>query len=234
MLWQESYIRSSKVKIMYQYLHKYLVLHQKLSLPEIGTFSIESVASQVDKINGLIYAPTPSIRFTQGPPFQPDRGFYQFLAQEMNIDEVTSIRRFHNYLYEINSNLEYPKGSTIPGIGHLQKVNYGYIVFTPEKNLQDLVPPVKMESDPIPSYSSQSFQEDTMLPDPINDIPVNNTIEDTSNPIDEDTPQKSIIEIVQEEYDKNNQPYKQDYWWVYAILFVLLGIGGLYYYYNYI
>jgi|694.fasta_scaffold61838_2 hypothetical protein len=218
---------------MYQYLHKYLVLHQKLSLPEIGTFSIESVASQVDKINGLIYAPTPSIRFTQGPPFQPDRGFYQFLAQEMNIDEVTSIRRFHNYLYEINANLEYPKGSTIQGIGHLQKVNYGYIVFTPEKNLQDLVPPVKMESEPTASETSYSFQEDAALSDHINDISVNNSIEDNTNHIEEDTPQKSIIEIVQEEYEMNNIIEHKDYWWVYALIFIIIGIGGLYYYYNY-
>lgn len=220
---------------MYQYLHKYLVLHQKLSLPEIGTFSIESVASQVDKINGLIYAPTPSIRFTQGPPFQPDRGFYQFLAQEMNVDEVTSIRRFHNYLYEINANLEYPKGSTIPGIGHLQKVNYGYIVFTPEKNLQDLVPPVKMESEPLPTSSyTYSFQELPTQKEDLNEVtPVNKVLEDVKNPVVEDFPQKSIIEIVQEESEKNNSIQKKDYWWVYALLFILLGIGGLYYYYNY-
>jgi hypothetical protein len=90
-----------------------------------------------------------------------------------------------------------------------------------------------MESDPIASESSYSFQEDTALSDHINDIPVNNSIEDNTKPIEEDTPQKSIIEIVQEEYEKNDQIYKKDYWWVYALLFVLIGIGGLYYYYNY-
>ncbi len=210
---------------MYQYLHKYLVLHQKLSLPEIGTFTIESVASQVDKINGLIYAPTPSIRFTQGPPFQPDRGFYQFLSQEMNVDEVTSIRRFHNYLYEINANLEYPKGSSIPGIGHLQKVNYGFIVFTPEKNLQDLVPPVKMDTDPLPSNFSSSIEIPTFFDEPkeeyLADIP--------------EIPQKSIIDIVQEEEEEvNDYDLPKDNWGIFALIFIVLGIAGLYYYYNYL
>jgi hypothetical protein len=194
---------------MNQYLHKYLILNQKLSIPDVGNLVIETNGAQLDIHNELLFAPASSIRFKQEPTTTADKFFYDFLAQEMGTDVVVAIRSFHDYLYKIKSTLNTPQGAQLPGIGLLRKEDNGYILFTPEKNLQELMPQVKLNA---------AFK----LPQKF--VPV--------------VPEEEERELTEKEEEdirellgQDSLEGKADYWWVYAIILLLIGVGALLFYY---
>jgi len=192
---------------MNQYLHKYLVLNKKLSIPDVGNLVIESNGAQLDSVNGLLYAPSPIILFKQDAA-KADKFFFDFLAQEMGTDEVVAIRSFHDYLYKIKSTLNTTEGSLIPGIGRLKKEENGYILFSPEKNLQELLPQVKIGvTYPIAKKQATiDYDKDHEL---------------TSQEEDD------IRELIGKESEEEGV----DNWWVYALVLLLIGVGALLFYY---
>lgn len=192
---------------MNQYLHKYLVLNKKLSIPDVGNLIIESNGAQLDSVNGILYAPSPIILFKQDAA-KADKFFFDFLAQEMGTDEVVAIRSFHDYLYKIKSSLNTSQGSNIPGIGRLKKEENGYILFSPEKNLQELLPQIKIGANyPIAKkLAAIDFDQDHEL---------------TAQEEDD------IKEIMGQETEEQ----RADNWWVYALILLLIGVGALLFYY---
>jgi len=196
---------------MNQYLHKYLVLNQKLSIPDVGNLIIEPNGAQLDVNNGLLFAPAPALHFKQESTAIADKFFYDFLAQEMGVDEVVAIRSFHDYLYTLKSALNTPQGAHLSGIGQLRKENNGYILFSPEKNLNELMPQVKLS----PAYQLPQ-KEVAPLPDD----------DDAHRELTEQE-EEDIRELLGQE----SQEGKADYWWVYAIILLLIGVGALLFYY---
>ena len=192
---------------MNQYLHKYLVLNKKLSIPDIGNLVIESNGAQLDSVNALLYAPSPTILFKQDIA-KADKFFFDFLAQEMGIDEVVAIRSFHDYLYKIKSTLNTPQGSIIPGIGRLKKEDNGYILFSPEKNLQELLPQVKLGATYPIAKKETPFDYDK---------------EHELSAQEED----DIRELMGQETEEEGA----DNWWIYALILLLIGVGALLFYY---
>lgn len=192
---------------MNQYLHKYLVLNKKLSIPDVGNLIIESNGAQLDSVNGLLYAPSQIILFKQDAA-KADKFFFDFLAQEIGTDEVVAIRSFHDYLYKIKSTLNTPQGSVIPGIGRLKKEENGYILFTPEKNLQELLPQLKIESThPIAKKAAV----------------IDYDLDHELSAQEED----DIREIMGQETEEQSA----DNWWIYALILLLVGVGALLFYY---
>lgn len=63
---------------MYLYLHKYLVLNKRLSIPDLGNFVIESNSAKLDNTNGFLFAPAPAIKFKQEQTPASDK-FYLIL-----------------------------------------------------------------------------------------------------------------------------------------------------------
>lgn len=194
---------------MYQYLHKYLVLNQKLSIPDVGNLTIETNGAQLDLNNGLLFAPAPSIQFKQEQTSFADKYFFDFLAQEMGVDEVVAIRSFHDYLYKIKATINTPQGSDLPGIGHLRKEENGYILFTPEKNLLELMPQVKL--------STPGFQ-------------ISKKIEEYTSEDDRELTEQEQ-EDIRELLGQDSQETGADNWWVYALILFLIGVGALLFYY---
>ncbi len=129
---------------MYQYLHKYLVLNHRLSIPDVGNFVIEPNTAKLDNANGFLFAPAPAIRFKQEQTPPSDKFLFDFISEELGVDQMTAIKQFHDYVYKIKTSLTTPQGAIIPGIGAMRKEENGYILFTPEKNLLDLLPQVKV------------------------------------------------------------------------------------------
>ena len=195
---------------MHQYLHKYLVLNQKLSLPDIGNLIIEPNIAQLDVNNGLLFAPVPSIHFKQDFTTVADKYFYDFLAEEMGLDEMTAIKNFHDYLNKIKAALITPVGANIPGIGNLRKEQNEFIRFTAEKNLYDLMPQVKVEN--------------------AQQLLVNNEVVETDD--DDRILTNQEEQEIRELLGQETQDGQTDYWWVYAVILLLIGVGALLFYYG--
>ncbi len=194
---------------MYLYLHKYLVLNKKLSIPDLGNFVIESNPAKLDNTNGFLFAPAPAIKFKQEQTPASDKFLFDFISDEMGVDQMTAIKLFHDYVYKIKTSLTSPEGANIAGVGTLRKEDNGYILFTPEKNLLDLMPQVKVSEG---------------LAHIKNDVEKNNLDEERNFTQQEE-------EDIRELLGKDSQNVSDDNWWVYAIILFMIAIGALLFYY---
>lgn len=176
---------------MDQHLYKYLVLNRKLSIPQLGSFSIRQESAHIDG-DGVLYPPKPVLHFTEEVIPPPDKTFYHFLSEEMGVDELAAIKQFHDYEYQIRQDLEHSKKVTMTGIGNLNRENGGAIVFEPAHDLSVLLPPLQLDKN---GFSS--------------------------------TP--AIMEETGEE--ETGETANRDFWWFYAIILLILGLGALAYYY---
>lgn len=194
---------------MYQYLHKYLVLNHRLSIPDIGNFVIEQNTAKLDSANGFLFAPAPAIRFKQEPTPPSDKFLFDFISEEMGVDQMTAIKQFHDYVYKIKTSLTTPQGAVIPGIGMMRKEENGYILFTPEKNLLDILPQVKVNE------SIEMVKKDV--------VKIDHDADRTLTEQEE--------EDIRELLGQDTQIQSSDNWWVYAVILLMIGLGALLFYY---
>jgi hypothetical protein len=194
---------------MHQYLHKYLVINQKLGIPDVGNFLIQSTPAKLDASTGLLFGPTPLIQFKQEQTAPADKVFFDFLAEEMGVDEVVAIRRFHDYLYQLKSTITAPQGGRIPGIGSLRKEESGLILFSPEKAAHELIPQVKSNTAIQAPKASKKH------------IPEEYERELTAQEEDD------IRELLGQDVAEASA----DNWWIYAVILLLIGVGAVLFYY---
>lgn len=194
---------------MYQYLHKYLVLNHRLSIPDIGNFVIEQNSAKLDSANGFLFAPAQAIRFKQEPTPPSDKFLFDFISEEMGVDQITAIKQFHDYVYKIKTSLTTPQGAVIPGIGMMRKEENGYILFTPEKNLLEILPQVKV-NDSIEMAKKEVVK--------INHDADRNLTEQEE-------------EDIRELLGQDTQIQSSDNWWIYAVILLMIGLGALLFYY---
>lgn len=193
---------------MHQYLYKYLVLHKKLCIPDLGYFLVQMVPAKIDVANDLLFAPHPQIIFQAESSPAADKVFFDFLAKEMGVDLVVAIRQFHDFLYQLRNKLTSPEGAFISGIGLIRKEASGHVLFSAEKNLHEWLPTLQVD-DTISVLKKElpvSYDEDKEL-----------TAEE--------------FEDIRELLGQEDQADRSDNWWVYAIILLLIGVGALLFYY---
>jgi len=134
---------------MDQHLYKYLVLHKQLCIPQLGSFVIKSSNARYENGSEFLQAPKPILYFTDETSATSEKFFFDFLANEMNVDEVTAIKLFHDFSYRFRNDLVEKGSVELKGVGTLTKKEDNKIVFQPTHNLSDLLPPVK-QSETLP------------------------------------------------------------------------------------
>jgi len=185
---------------MYSAIKKFLVLHHHLSLPGIGNFSVEKNAARIDIANRVIDPPFEQIKFSS-EKLRPEKLFYNFLAYELNVDEVQAVRRFTDFASQLQSNIQQNKHVVLKGIGEL-KQSSGEIVFEP---------------DIIPEYLPVLTAERIIRKNATHLIKVG----------EEERTSHEMQTVLQEK----EQIILEDRWWIPALVFALLGVAGIAYYY---
>jgi hypothetical protein len=192
---------------MYQEIYKYFVLNRKISIPGIGNFSLNIDSAKLDFVTGVLHAPHPKVAFEKGQP-AIDRQFFQYLSKALNVDEKQAVQSFQVFSQSIKENIESNNPVELPGIGKLQK---GYseddILFTEEIN---------------------------NTTGHLNDIRLNTATDSKANLVELYKTGDSLIITEETEDDRLEMIIKEkdeDYWWVYALILALMGVGALLYYY---
>ena len=170
---------------MDQSLYKFLVLNGHLCIPQLGSFIIKQIPAHSDAALGLLYPPKPVISFTEGEIPMSEKLFFDFLSNELGVDEVSAIKQFHEFADHFRNELEENKSVTLKGVGRITRKDEGALHFEPATDLSNLLPP----------------------------LPVNESV------------------LYAEAQNETAQSSKPDYWWFYAIILLILGIGALAYYY---
>ena len=192
---------------MYQELYKYFVLNKKVSISGIGNFSINTTSAKLDFVAGVLHAPHPKVGFVQGE-IGVDKNLFQYLSRELKIDEKQAVQDFQAFGLNIKENLENNKPVQLPGIGKLQRgYNNTEILFT---------------------------DQEAVSPNFLNDIKLNSATDSKANLVELYKTGDNLILTEETEDDRLEMIIKEkgeDYWWVYALILALMGIGALLYYY---
>ncbi len=208
MFWEELYIRSVKLTLMYQLFYKYLILNQRVSVPGLGNFYVDKSPAHLDFIHKRITPPESTIGFKDDAVIL-DKPFIEYLKKELKLQDVDVLKTIQDFSHRIRQGAE-AGGISLPGIGKLQSGYEGNLLFLPEKKQEqsfkaiDLQNPIYTHAKLIDiyDYSGESVRmiEQVYIPKP---------------------GEKEIYHHGQ----------KEDYWWVYAIILAIMGMAALFYYY---
>lgn len=127
---------------MFQILHKYLVLHHQLVLPQVGLFYVEKEPAAYQESDGLLSAPRSLIHFTQKHQAATEKYFFEFLIRETGLEEPAAIHDFLEFANGLRAELKEQKKAIWIGVGTLFLENNDEIRFERATDLQDLLPPV--------------------------------------------------------------------------------------------
>jgi hypothetical protein len=129
--------------MLQQLLHKYLVLNGQLGIPDIGNFKLRRVPAYIDATGAYLQPPTTIIEFEQ-QTVAADKQFFQFLSQEIEVDEVAAIGQFNDWTKALKEKLAETASANVPLIGSLHKTPEGSLAFDPlpiETNFQPIAIP---------------------------------------------------------------------------------------------
>lgn len=192
---------------MYPFLYKYFLVNKKVGIPGLGSFSLQEIPASLDFVKGLLRAPQSKIVFTKSNADTVDKSLFIYLGREMQVEEWQVARKFQEFTAAIKSNLDNNKAVELPGIGKLQKGYDDELMFIADTDAT-LVPAA--------------------------DIKLNNTNDSRANLVELYSTGENLILTEETEEDKLEMIIKhkeEDYWWVYALILALMGVGALLYYY---
>ncbi len=217
---------------MQQHLHKFLVLYRKLSIPELGSFTIDNEPARADASNALLFPPRPVIHFGEESIPMSDKLFFEFLSEQMGIDEETAAKEFHDFSHKLTTDISEHNQALFHGVGRIIKGSDGNLFFTPESNLLELLPPIQLDEifRTIHKKAINVILPRKLKPEPESELRI----------IPEPTPEPTLVltpqpipekETIVEEYEEETETLRPDRWWVYAIILLVAGTValGLYY-----
>ncbi|MDB5209485.1 MAG: hypothetical protein JWQ30_312 [Sediminibacterium sp.] len=129
---------------MDQHLYKYLVLYKHLCIPQLGSFVIQPQNSRYDESTGLLHGPSSAMVFTDAQVVVSEKIFFDFLANEMGVDDLTAIKLFHDFSYQFRNDLQEKGSVELTEVGRLTKEE-DTIVFHPSHSVSELIPGVRLE-----------------------------------------------------------------------------------------
>ena len=125
---------------MHQYIHKYFALNKTVTLPGIGSFTVDAQNAKLDFIEKISYPPKYSISYN--PYDKTDDAFYSFLSKETGASDIKE--RFNHFTQQLKEQLDNHHTVTLNGIGTLTKNGKGYS-FVADNSVQKYFPPVAAE-----------------------------------------------------------------------------------------
>lgn len=193
--------------MLYELFYKYLILNGTASMPGIGTFGVEQVPATMDFENKKLNPPSQNICLQSNEIATDTYSFYNFLASELNINESEAARRFQDFCHDIQKQVNNSGSVLLPGVGKLTKNASGFYAMQSENDTKQVLP----------------------------DLWITKTQAATTGLLDVySTEQPSIIKNskIESEVDKlATVAESEDYWWVFAIIIAIMGLGALLYYY---
>lgn len=155
---------------MQQLLYKYLILHNRLNIPSLGSFSVSYSPAQYNAQDGTLLPKQPVLHFKDGPPATADTGLLPFLAAELKISSSVAANELLNFSLQLMSELVEHKRAHLKGLGTLTKDASGVLHFEQDRAAAQLQPAVATRevssraSNPVPPPSAPVFQQPAPMP----------------------------------------------------------------------
>jgi hypothetical protein len=147
---------------MDQYLYKYLVLHKHLCIPQLGSFTVQRENARYEEASGLLHAPVETIAFSDGVIPVSEKLFFDFLANEMGVDDVSAIKQFHDFSYSFRSRFIENGSVELKGVGTLEKNENGNTQFIAVPRFTDLLPSLNQDGSIAGLQNETKVEEETI------------------------------------------------------------------------
>lgn len=115
--------------MMFSELYQYLLQHKEISVPGIGTFLLERNPAKADFPNKKILPPSFTIAMQPGGQL-PGKGFFKWLAGNMNVSDREAIFRFNDFAFDLKKQLGEGTEVNWNQVGTLSKAPGGDVRFT--------------------------------------------------------------------------------------------------------
>jgi len=155
---------------MQQLLYKYLILHNRLNIPSLGSFSVSYSPAQYNAQDGTLLPKQPVLHFKDGPPATADTGLLPFLAAELKISSSVAANELLNFSLQLMSELVEHKRAHLKGLGTLTKDSSGVLHFHQEQSSAQLQPAVATREVssrapvPVPPPAAPVYQQPAPMP----------------------------------------------------------------------
>lgn len=90
---------------MFQILHQYLIQHNSLSLPGLGTLVLQKIPAISNFSDHVIEPPMQKIIFDDMHD-APDKDLFQYIATRLKLEEWEAIKKVNDFSYELKSRLK--------------------------------------------------------------------------------------------------------------------------------
>ena len=130
--------------MMYDKLYQYLIQHNELPIPGIGTFLVERNSAQIDFPNRKINPPSYNIALQSGS-YVPVKSFFLWLGQSLGISDREAIFRFNDFAFDMKKQISDGAVINWNGVGTLNKGLGGDVRFTTTTSALSLLAPITAE-----------------------------------------------------------------------------------------
>jgi len=129
---------------MHNLLHSYLLQYKRLSIPGVGSFTVEHIPARLDFPNKTLHPPLPVIRFNTDTA-AADKQLFKYLSGQFNLNETEAIRHFNDFAFDFKNDITNNGEAVLPGIGKISKAFTNAYTFQPEASLHGYFPDLKVE-----------------------------------------------------------------------------------------
>ena len=151
---------------MQHLLYKYLILHNRLNIPSLGSFTVSYSPAQYNAQDGTLLPKQPVLHFKDGPPAVADTALLPFLAAELKISTSAAANELLNFSLQLMTEMVEHKRAHLKGMGMLTKDSSGQLHFTQEQSAAQLQPAVATRE--VNPRNAPSVPQPTAPTSPIN------------------------------------------------------------------
>ena len=129
---------------MIDVLNNYLVQHNSISIPGLGTIHVERIPAQTDFVNKQLLPPSLHYRFDKFFD-SPDKEFFSYLASCNKVADYEAIRLYNEWANNLRNRIRAEEPVHWEGVGTLRKDVSGEILFDPVSITPPFHKPVRAE-----------------------------------------------------------------------------------------
>jgi hypothetical protein len=190
---------------MLQFAYQYLLLQKKMCIPGVGIFTLQHQSAAFNYADNVLLPPEETIAY-KAETALADKQFYEFLAHQLQTDEVSAIKQFHDFSYDLKQQIQQNHSVQLDGLGILKKNSLGITEFIP-------APPLLVLNEPVSLLTGLQTEPAYQAPQQLSPAAMLGITEEDLQPYVE-------------------EPIPKDRWWVWAILMAVAGAFAIWFYYS--
>ena len=186
---------------MVELVKTYLLQHNSISIPGLGTIYVERIPAQSDFVNRQLLPPAYHFRFDKYF-VAPGKEFFTYLAAKKHVEDYEAIRMYNEWALQLRNNIGAEQPTLLEGLGSLKRDESGEVVFEAAGNQY-------LYSQPVPAERIvRTNAKHTMI---VGD--------------------KEVTNVEMSGYLQEGLRRKRTAWWIYALIVAAIALLAIFFHF---